>query len=170
MHAHAAASEEKVSQSAAAHSTLQLKPVGHSFTWCFGKSLALSNAQSLPAHLCLAAKHCLALGQVTLEMEGGVRTAFCDPRRFGRVKQAADVAAELAHLGFDPILSMPALEQFTQMLSKERRGIKALLLDQVRHESMHLMAKSRLSKSACFRFRSMPMPSRIVLRVSGMEE
>lgn len=69
-------------------------------------------------------------------MEGGVHTAFCDPRRFGRVKQAADVAAELAHLGFDPILSMPALEDFTQMLSKERRGIKALLLDQVHHESI----------------------------------
>ena len=92
----------------------------------------------LPASCC---KRCLALGQVTLEMEGGVHTAFCDPRRFGRVKQAADVAAELAHLGFDPILSMPALEQFTQMLSKERRGIKALLLDQARHEIMHPLDK-----------------------------
>ena len=86
-------------------------------------------------------KRALPLEQVTLEMEGGVHTAFCDPRRFGRVKQAADVAAELAHLGFDPILSMPALEDFTQMLSKERRGIKALLLDQVRHESMQLLDK-----------------------------
>ena len=81
-----------------------------------------------PASCC---QRCVASGQVTLEMEGGVHTAFCDPRRFGRVKQAVDVAAELAHLGFDPILSMPALEEFTQMLSKERRGIKALLLDQV---------------------------------------
>lgn len=70
--------------------------------------------------------------QVQLEMEGGVQTAFCDPRRFGRVKQSADVAAELAHLGFDPLLSMPALEAFEQMLGKERRGIKALLLDQAR--------------------------------------
>ncbi|KAK9826769.1 hypothetical protein WJX81_007673 [Elliptochloris bilobata] len=68
--------------------------------------------------------------KITLEMEGGVHAAFCDPRRFGRVKQSADVAAELAHLGFDPLLSMPALDAFAAMLAKERRGIKALLLDQ----------------------------------------
>ena len=70
-----------------------------------------------------------------------MHTAFCDPRRFGRVKQSADVAAELAHLGFDPVLSMPALERFAQMLSRERRGIKALLLDQARPESRHPLAR-----------------------------
>ncbi len=56
-----------------------------------------------------------------LELEGGVQAAFCDPRRFGRVKQSADVAAELAHLGFDPLLSMPPAADLAERLSKERR-------------------------------------------------
>jgi formamidopyrimidine-DNA glycosylase len=71
-------------------------------------------------------------GQVQLELEGGVQAAFCDPRRFGRVKQSADVAAELAHLGFDPLLSMPPAADLAERLGKERRAIKALLLDQAR--------------------------------------
>ena len=91
--------------------------------------------------------------QVQLEMEGGVRTAFCDPRRFGRVKQSADVAADLAHLGFDPLLSMPALEAFEQMLGKERRGIKALLLDQARAQTLLTLAYKFLLQgyTACVR-------------------
>ncbi len=37
----------------------------------------------------------------------------------------------ISELGFDPILGMPTLADFTEMLNKERRGLKALLLDQV---------------------------------------
>ena len=33
-------------------------------------------------------------------------------------------------LGWDPLLDMPTLEEFTISLSKQRRAIKALLLDQ----------------------------------------
>ncbi len=42
------------------------------------------------------------------------------------------MAAELAHLGFDPLLSMPPAADLAERLSKERRAIKALLLDQAR--------------------------------------
>ena len=34
-------------------------------------------------------------------------------------------------LGFDPVLSMPSLEDFTQAIKTQKRTLKALLLDQV---------------------------------------
>ena len=34
-------------------------------------------------------------------------------------------------LGFDPVLSMPSLEDFTEAIKKQKRTLKALLLDQV---------------------------------------
>ena len=37
----------------------------------------------------------------------------------------------LNKLGFDPILSMPPLEELRELLLRERRAIKALILDQV---------------------------------------
>ncbi len=38
----------------------------------------------------------------------------------------------ISELGWDPLLNMPALEEFQAALAKQRRAIKALLLDQVR--------------------------------------
>jgi formamidopyrimidine-DNA glycosylase len=35
-------------------------------------------------------------------------------------------------LGFDPILSMPSLEDFSEAITQQKRSLKALLLDQVR--------------------------------------
>lgn len=46
-------------------------------------------------------------------------------------------------LGFDPVLSMPSLEDFTQAIKTQKRTLKALLLDQVStapyrwYETMH---------------------------------
>lgn len=71
--------------------------------------------------------------QLVLEMEGGLKLAFCDPRRFGKIRMVEDPANNepVSKLGFDPILSMPNLEAFTGQLAKQRRAIKALILDQV---------------------------------------
>eukprot|EP00884_Botryococcus_braunii_P014595 jgi/Botrbrau1/23136/Bobra.0243s0064.2 len=74
--------------------------------------------------------------KVQLEFDGNgqgtVELAFFDARRFGRVRLQADplLSAPVKDLGFDPILSMPTLDDFKKLLEKERRGLKALLLDQ----------------------------------------
>lgn len=70
--------------------------------------------------------------QVVLETDCGVKLAFCDPRRFGKVRLQADPENNepISKLGFDPILSMPDLATFSGMLAKQRRSVKPLLLDQ----------------------------------------
>jgi formamidopyrimidine-DNA glycosylase len=60
----------------------------------------------------------------------GVRLAFNDPRKFGRIWLVEDSASILGSLGpepFDPRLTTPV---FHQMLQRTRRQIKPLLLDQ----------------------------------------
>lgn len=44
----------------------------------------------------------------------------------------------ISELGWDPLLNMPALEEFQAALAKQRRAIKALLLDQVTGEQWRL--------------------------------
>ncbi|KAF5338418.1 hypothetical protein D9758_012224 [Tetrapyrgos nigripes] len=58
--------------------------------------------------------------------------AFSDPRRLGRIRLRDSPKTEppISTLGFDPILSMPSLENFIPMVSKRSCPIKALLLDQ----------------------------------------
>ncbi|KAK9816949.1 hypothetical protein WJX72_007331 [[Myrmecia] bisecta] len=70
--------------------------------------------------------------KVQLEFDSGVKLAFCDARRFARVRLQADPLNNepLNKLGFDPLLSMPSLEDLAAALKKQRRVIKALLLDQ----------------------------------------
>lgn len=69
-------------------------------------------------------------------LDDGTEWAYCDSRRFGRVRllniEGATVEnqAPVNALGWDPLLDMPTLEEFTISLSKQRRAIKALLLDQ----------------------------------------
>jgi formamidopyrimidine-DNA glycosylase len=55
-----------------------------------------------------------------------------DARRLGRIRLRSDPLAEppISELGFDPILSMPSLEEFTALVQKRSCPIKALLLDQ----------------------------------------
>ncbi len=36
-------------------------------------------------------------------------------------------------LGFDPVLSMPSLDDFSKSIKQQKRSLKALLLDQVRN-------------------------------------
>jgi len=58
--------------------------------------------------------------------------AFLDPRRLGRIRLCASPMTEppISTLGFDPILTMPSLDEFKPMVTKRRCPIKALLLDQ----------------------------------------
>ena len=89
--------------------------------------------------------------QLVLEMEGGLRLAFCDPRRFGKIRMIEDPANNepVSKLGFDPILSMPDLEAFTAQLAKQRRAVKALILDQVAAQFLSLWCPVVHSGSVC---------------------
>ncbi|KAI6045152.1 DNA glycosylase/AP lyase [Pisolithus marmoratus] len=58
--------------------------------------------------------------------------AFSDARRLGRIRLVESPLDEppISELGFDPVLSVPSLEDFHASLSKRTCPIKALLLDQ----------------------------------------
>ena len=58
--------------------------------------------------------------------------AFVDPRRFGRIRLCAKPLKEppISELGFDPIICMPTLDVFKELVLKRTCPIKALLLDQ----------------------------------------
>jgi len=58
--------------------------------------------------------------------------AFIDPRRLARIRLCAKPMDEppILSLGFDPILSMPPLEEFSKQVLKRACPVKALLLDQ----------------------------------------
>lgn len=58
--------------------------------------------------------------------------AFLDARRLGRIRLCAEPLNEppISKLGFDPILSMPDLEDFIPLVLKRKAPIKAVLLDQ----------------------------------------
>jgi len=58
--------------------------------------------------------------------------AFVDVRRLGRIRLSASPLTDLpiSQMGFDPILCMPALEDFQSLVLKRSCPIKALLLDQ----------------------------------------
>ncbi|KAI9059603.1 AtMMH-1 [Trametes sanguinea] len=60
------------------------------------------------------------------------QVAFLDARRLGRVRLCKTPLAEppISSLGFDPILSMPDLDDFKKAVRKRSCPIKALLLDQ----------------------------------------
>ncbi|KAI0771001.1 AtMMH-1 [Trametes elegans] len=60
------------------------------------------------------------------------QVAFLDARRLGRIRLCKTPLTEppISTLGFDPILSMPDLDDFSQAVRKRSCPIKALLLDQ----------------------------------------
>ncbi|TFK57594.1 AtMMH-1 [Heliocybe sulcata] len=66
------------------------------------------------------------------ETDTVAQLAFLDPRRLGRIRLCASPMNDppISTLGFDPILSMPSLDEFTPMVIKRKCPIKALLLDQ----------------------------------------
>jgi len=57
---------------------------------------------------------------------------FVDPRRLGRIRLCKDPLKEppISNLGFDPIICMPSLSEFTPQVRKRGNPIKSLLLDQ----------------------------------------
>ncbi|KAI0069912.1 S13-like H2TH domain-containing protein, partial [Panus rudis PR-1116 ss-1] len=61
-----------------------------------------------------------------------VEIAFLDARRLGRIRLCSSPMTEppISALGFDPILTMPVLSEFTASVRKRSCPIKALLLDQ----------------------------------------
>ena len=71
--------------------------------------------------------------KVLLDLEGDVSIAFSDSRRFARVRLQDDPAGHepVSLLGFDPVLSMPSLSEFTELIKGQKRSLKALLLAQV---------------------------------------
>ena len=62
-------------------------------------------------------------------MNDGTRLAYCDPRRFGRIKLRGAEPAELAALAPDA-LEAPAVAAMRSALSSKSAPIKAVLLDQ----------------------------------------
>ncbi len=63
---------------------------------------------------------------------GGVRLAFRDPRRFGRIRLQEDPESEppIALLGRDPLLEPPTVRTLGPILARRRAPLKAVLLDQ----------------------------------------
>lgn len=61
-----------------------------------------------------------------------VEIAYSDARRLGRVRLRLEPLAEtpIASLGFDPLISMPPLGEYSQNVTRRKCPIKSLLLDQ----------------------------------------
>ena len=112
----------------------------------FLSTLALSSLM-LPVKLLLKCDGKLlaeVLVQIILEFEGGLKLAFCDPRRFGRIRLQEDPANNepISKLGFDPVLEMISLGDFTARLAAQRRAIKTVILDQV--QCQYLLRHARI--------------------------
>ncbi len=68
--------------------------------------------------------------RLMLELEGGLRLSFNDPRKFGRVWLVADPETILGDLGPEPLSDEFTPGEFHRMLGAHRRQLKPLLLDQ----------------------------------------
>jgi len=70
--------------------------------------------------------------RLELVLAGGIRLAFSDPRRFGRIRLLADPEREppIGLLGPDPILEPPSTRALVALLARRRAPLKAVLLDQ----------------------------------------
>ena len=70
--------------------------------------------------------------KIELEFSSGHRLAMPDPRRFGRIRMRKDPRNEppISLLGFDPLLNMPTISQFSKLVAKRTVTIKGLLLNQ----------------------------------------
>lgn len=68
--------------------------------------------------------------RLTLELEGDIRLAFNDTRKFGRVWLTSNPESILGSLGPEPLDESFTPLDFHQRLQKHHRQIKPLLLDQ----------------------------------------
>ncbi|KAI0307479.1 DNA glycosylase/AP lyase [Multifurca ochricompacta] len=77
-------------------------------------------------------KFILHVGPDSSDCEEVTEVAFLDARRLGRIRLCKAPLAEppISNLGFDPILSMPDLADFSRGVLKRTCPIKVLLLDQ----------------------------------------
>lgn len=64
------------------------------------------------------------------EFSDGERLLFCDARKFGRIVYAEDFAAATADLGIEPLDRGFTPARLGQLVSKRKRLLKPLLLDQ----------------------------------------
>jgi formamidopyrimidine-DNA glycosylase len=71
-----------------------------------------------------------AYHRLVIDMQQGVRLAFSDPRKFGRVWLVDEPQAILALLGPEPLDPQLTAEEFHRKLRQHRRQIKPLLMDQ----------------------------------------
>jgi formamidopyrimidine-DNA glycosylase len=78
-----------------------------------------------PAEAPLAPHH-----RMVLVLEGGLRLAFNDTRKFGRVWLLSDPQEVLAPLGPEPLSPAFTPQAFYRLLRERRRQLKPLLLDQ----------------------------------------
>jgi len=64
--------------------------------------------------------------------QGGVRLAFSDPRRLGRVLLRTDALNEkpISELAADAYLNPPDFSEFCKLMSARNKPVKAVLLDQ----------------------------------------
>ena len=90
--------------------------------------VSLSTRKSLAQELC--SQFVLHLANDASDVVAEV--AFVDVRRLGRIRLCVSPMTEppISELGFDPILSMPAVDDFLPMVRRRTCPIKALLLDQ----------------------------------------
>lgn len=68
--------------------------------------------------------------RLILDLDGDLRLAFNDTRKFGRAWLVTDPQTVLGHLGPEPLDDDLNAEDFHQRLQSHRRQIKPLLLDQ----------------------------------------
>jgi formamidopyrimidine-DNA glycosylase len=68
--------------------------------------------------------------RLLLNLDDGIRLAFNDTRKFGRVWLTGDANALLSHLGPEPLEAIFTPETFHAKLQNRNRQIKPLLLDQ----------------------------------------
>jgi formamidopyrimidine-DNA glycosylase len=94
-----------------------------------GRELLLSSWQRLANH---SFEFILHVGPASSDHEGMTEVAFLDARRLGRIRLCKTPLTEppISKMGFDPILSMPNLTDFSKGVLKRTCPIKALLLDQ----------------------------------------
>ncbi len=70
--------------------------------------------------------------RLLLKFDQGIEMAFIDPRRFGRMWLADNplIHSRIKKLGFDPLIDFPMVKVLAEKLSKRKKAIKAVLLDQ----------------------------------------
>lgn len=88
-----------------------------------GKFVSLTSDQSLPPY-----------AHVVLHLDDERRLVFCDMRQFGRMRLTVglDLPKEMSTLAPEPLSDEFTEEYFVETLSRSKRSLKQLLLDQTR--------------------------------------